>query len=100
MLNVGITVGINTDAISEENFPNWLEDIDDKTFNLSKEKWDDNYYGLGSDIAVAYYVKKFCNSKCISAKAISVWNINIKSTSVIINQVKTKKLQSILYIHT
>ena len=33
--------------------------LDDKTFNLSKEKWDDNYYGLGSDIAVAYYVKKF-----------------------------------------
>lgn len=59
MINIGIIVGINTDAISEENFPGWLEDIDDKTFNLSKEKWDDNYFGLGSDIAVAYYVKKF-----------------------------------------
>lgn len=74
MLNIGITVGINTDAISEENFPNWLEDIDDKTFNLSKEKWDDNYYGLGSDIAVAYYVKKFCkdNITFLTKKDISL----------------------------
>ena len=34
MLNIGITVGINTDAISEENFPKWLEDIDDKTIQF------------------------------------------------------------------
>lgn len=56
-MKVGIVVGINTDAISEDRFPKWLEDIDDKTFNLSKEKWDGEY-GLGSDIGVAYYVKK------------------------------------------
>jgi hypothetical protein len=78
MLNVGITVGINTDAISEENFPKWLEDIDDKTFNLSKEKWDDDYYGLGSDIAVAYYVKKFCkdNITFLTKKDISLKRFN------------------------
>ena len=55
-MKVGIVVGINTDAISEDRFPKWLEDIDDKTFNLSKEKWDGEY-GLGSDIGIAYYVK-------------------------------------------
>ena len=58
-MKIGIVVGINTDAISEERFPKWLEDIDDKTFNLSKEKWGD-IYALGSDIAIAYYVKKYC----------------------------------------
>ena len=57
-MKVGIVVGINTDAISEDRFPRWLEDIDDKTFNLSKEKWGDEY-GLSSDVAIAYYVKKF-----------------------------------------
>lgn len=57
-MKVGIVVGINTDAISEDRFPKWLEDIDDKTFNLSKEKWGPGEYGLGSDIGVAYYVKK------------------------------------------
>ncbi len=57
-MKVGIVVGINTDAISEDRFPKWLEDIDDKTFNLSKEKWGDEY-GLASDVAIAYYVKKF-----------------------------------------
>lgn len=78
MLNIGITVGINTDAISEENFPDWLLDIDDKTFNLSKEKWDDNYYGLGSDIAVAYYVKKFSkdNITFLTKKDISLKKFN------------------------
>ena len=57
-MKVGVVVGINTDAISEDRFPRWLEDIDDKTFNLSKEKWGDEY-GLSSDVAIAYYVKKF-----------------------------------------
>ena len=36
-MKIGIVVGINTDAISEDRFPKWLIDIDDKTFNLSKE---------------------------------------------------------------
>ena len=57
-MNIAIIVGINTDAISEERFPKWLEDIDDKTFNLSKEKWGDTY-GLASDVGIAYYVQKF-----------------------------------------
>ena len=39
-MNIAIIVGINTDAISEERFPKWLEDIDDKTFN---ENWDRIY---------------------------------------------------------
>ena len=56
-MQIGIVVGINTDAISEDRFPKWLEDIDDKTFNLSKEKWGSDY-GLASDVAIAYYVKK------------------------------------------
>lgn len=56
-MKVGIVVGINTDAISEDRFPKWLEDIDDKTFNLSKEKWEDDY-GLSSDVAIAHYVRK------------------------------------------
>ena len=78
MINIGIIVGINTDAISEENFPEWLEDIDDKTFNLSKEKWDDNYFGLGSDIAVAYYVKKFSkeNVSFLTKKDINLKKFN------------------------
>lgn len=58
-MKVGVVVGINTDALSEDRFPKWLEDIDDKTFNLSKEKWGPDDYGLGSDIGVAYYVKKY-----------------------------------------
>ena len=57
-MKVGIVVGINTDAISEDRFPKWLEDIDDKTFNLSKEKWEGDY-GLSSDVAIAHYVRKF-----------------------------------------
>ena len=56
-MKIGIVVGINTDAISEERYPEWLEDIDDKIFNLSKEKWDD-IYGLSSDAAIAHYVQK------------------------------------------
>ena len=56
-MKVGIVVGINTDAISEDRFPKWLNDIDDKTFNLSKEKWEDDY-GLSSDVAIAHYVRK------------------------------------------
>ena len=58
-MKIGIIVGINTDAISEERFPKWLEDIDDKTFNLSKEKWGPDLYGLSSDVAIAYYVQKY-----------------------------------------
>lgn len=56
-MKLGIVVGINTDAISEDRFPKWLEDIDDKTYNLSKEKWGDEY-GLSSDVAIAHYVRK------------------------------------------
>ena len=50
----------NTDAISEEDFLKWLEDLDDKIFNLSKIcKWGPEQYGLGSDVSIAYYVKKY-----------------------------------------
>uniref|UniRef100_A0A6C0F5E0 ATP-grasp domain-containing protein n=1 Tax=viral metagenome TaxID=1070528 RepID=A0A6C0F5E0_9ZZZZ len=76
-MKIGIVVGINTDAISEERFPEWLEDIDDKTFNLSKEKWDD-IYALGSDIAIAYYVKKFCkyDVEILTKKDVSLKRFN------------------------
>ena len=63
MVNIGIIIGIRTDSISEEKYPDWLKDIDDKTVNLSKEKWGDNCYGLGSDIAVAYYIYKYSKDK-------------------------------------
>ena len=76
-MNIAIIVGINTDAISEDRFPKWLEDIDDKTFNLSKEKWDDTY-GLGSDVAVAHYVKKHYkgNVDILTKKDISLQKFN------------------------
>ena len=76
-MNIAIIVGINTDAISEDRFPKWLEDIDDKTFNLSKEKWDDTY-GLGSDVAVAHYVKKYYkgNVDILTIKDISLQKFN------------------------
>lgn len=56
MINIGIVVGINTDSISYENFPNWLIDIPDELFNLSKEKWDSDNYGLGSDMGIAFFL--------------------------------------------
>ena len=76
-MKIGIVVGINTDAISEERFPKWLEDIDDKTFNLSKEKWGD-IYALGSDIAIAYYVKKYCkyDVEILTKKDVSLKRFN------------------------
>ena len=58
MKTIGIVVGINTDAIDRENFPRWLEDIPDNIFDLSKEKWDKDYYGLSSDVGIAYYLLK------------------------------------------
>lgn len=78
MVNIGIIVGIKTDAISEENYPEWLEDIDDKTFKLSREKWDDNSFGLSSDLAVAYYVKKFSKDKVtlLTKKNVSLKEFN------------------------
>ena len=51
-------VNINTQN-KKVVIPKWLKDIDDKTFNLSKEKWDNNTYGLSSDVAIAHYVKKY-----------------------------------------
>ena len=76
-MKVGIIVGINTDAISEGRFPRWLKNIDDKTFNLSKEKWD-NDYGLSSDVAIAYYVKKFYKEdvEILTKKDISLKRFN------------------------
>lgn len=78
-MKIAIIVGINTDAISEERFPKWLEDIDDKTFNLSKEKWDYDEYGLGSDVSVAYYVKKYykgADVEILTKKDISLKRFN------------------------
>ena len=58
MIEVGIVVGIHTDAIDpekiEELYP-YLEEMPDKFFKMSKEKWGPGDYGLGSDMATAYY---------------------------------------------
>ena len=62
IMKIGIVIGINTDAISEERYPQWLEDIDDKLFNKSKEKWNDTY-GLASDAGIAHYVQKYSKIK-------------------------------------
>ena len=76
-MKIGIIVGINTDAISEERYPKWLKDIDNKTFNLSKEKWDNNY-ALSSDVAIAHYVRKFSNDEIeiLTKKDISLKRFN------------------------
>ena len=63
MKTIGIIVGINTDAIDESDFPNWLKDIPDEYFNLSKEKWSKDYYGLSSDMGIAYYLLKKAKNK-------------------------------------
>ena len=62
MKHIGIVVGIKTDAISLDNFPKWLTDIPDELFELSKEKWGKNEYGLASDIGIAYYLLKKSNT--------------------------------------
>ena len=58
-MKVGIIVGIKTDSISEERFPEWLSDIPQKYVNMSKESWGNKEYGLGSDVGTAYYVQKY-----------------------------------------
>ena len=58
-MKVAIVVGIKTDAISEDRYPEWLSDIPQNLINKSKEKWGPGEYGLASDIGVAYYVQKF-----------------------------------------
>ena len=63
MKTIGIIVGINTDAIDESDFPYWLKDIPDEYFNLSKEKWSKDYYGLSSDMGIAYYLLKKAKNK-------------------------------------
>ena len=75
-MKVGIVVGINTDFLSEDRFPKWLEDLDDKTFNLSKEKWGPGDYGLGSDIVFAYYVKKYY--KGVDVEILTKKDVNLK----------------------
>ena len=75
-MKLGIVVGINTDAISEDRFPKWLNDIDDKTFNLSKEKWGPGDYGLSSDVAIAYYVQK--HFKDADVEILTKKDINLK----------------------
>ena len=58
-MKVAIVVGIKTDAISEDRYPEWLSDIPQNLINKSKEKWGPGEYGLASDVGVAYYVQKF-----------------------------------------
>jgi hypothetical protein len=62
-MRIGIIVGIHTDALDEEHFPDWLLDIPDTFKKMSREKWDKGYYGLGSDIGIAYYIWKLSLNK-------------------------------------
>ena len=57
MKNIAIIIGIKTDSISEERFPEWLKDIPQSLMNKSKENWGDGIYGLASDLGIAYYIK-------------------------------------------
>ena len=78
-MKIAIIVGINTDSLLRESFPKWLEDIPDKYFKLSKEKYDDNELGLGSDMGVAYYVyKKLHNKRGIIIDILSYKDIKLK----------------------
>ena len=80
MKTIGIVVGINTDAIDRENFPRWLEDIPDNIFDLSKEKWDKDYYGLSSDVGIAYYLlKKSKNNKNLRVSILTKEHINLET---------------------
>ena len=58
-MKVAIVIGIKTDSISEERFPDWLEDIPQSLINKSKEYWGNGEYGLASDVGIAYYLQKF-----------------------------------------
>ena len=62
-MNIAIIIGIKTDSISIDRFPEWLQDIPQSLINKSKEYWGDGEYGLGSDVGVAYYVQKFSKHK-------------------------------------
>jgi len=83
MIEVGIVVGIHTDAIDpekiEELYP-YLEEMPDKFFKMSKEKWGPGDYGLGSDMATAYYMiqhsPKNMNITLLTNKDISVKKFN------------------------
>jgi hypothetical protein len=62
-MNIAIVIGIKTDSISEDRYPQWLQDIPQSLINKSKEYWGDGEYGLASDVGVAYYVQKFSKHK-------------------------------------
>ena len=83
MINVGIIVGINTDALDpdriDELYP-YLEDMPEKYFKMSKERWSPGNYGLGSDMATAYYMiqnaPKNMNITLLNDKDVSVKKFN------------------------
>lgn len=78
MKNIAIIIGIKTDSISEERFPEWLKDIPQSLMNKSKENWGDGIYGLASDLGIAYYIKKFStdNVSILTKKDISLKKFN------------------------
>jgi hypothetical protein len=77
-MKVAIVVGIKTDAISEDRYPEWLTDIPQNLINKSKEKWGAGEYGLASDIAIAYYVQKYSKDEVdiLTKKDISLQTFN------------------------
>jgi hypothetical protein len=78
MKNIAIIIGIKTDSISEERFPEWLKDIPQSLMNKSKENWGDGIYGLASDVGIAYYIQKFStdNVSILTKKDISLKKFN------------------------
>jgi len=80
MKTIGIIVGINTDAIDPNDFPHWLKDIPDDIYKLSMEKWDKDYYGLSSDVGIAYYLfKKTKNNNNIRVNILTKKDINLNT---------------------
>ena len=83
MIEVAIVVGINTDTLDpekiEEMYP-YLEDMPQKFFKLSKESWGQGDYGLGSDMATAYYMihnsPQNMNITILTSKDINVKKFN------------------------
>ena len=77
-MKVAIVVGIKTDAISEDRYPEWLSDIPQNIINKSKEKWGPGEYGLASDVGIAYYVQKFSKDEVdiLTKKDISLQTFN------------------------
>ncbi len=77
-MNIAIVIGIKTDSISPDRFPEWLQDIPQSLYNKSKENWGNGDYGLASDAGIAYYLQKFSkhNISILTKKDIQLKEFN------------------------